>query len=501
MKTPAPLQTDAYKLSHKGFMPDGLQYIYANLTPRSSKYLPVLKEYYDNKVVSFSQQFFIKDFLMNEWNETFFHQPKEKIIKQLKRRFDTYLGKDNVSTKHFEELHDLGYLPISIKILPEGSRVNIGVPIVTIKNTHPNFGWLTNYLETVMSCELWKPMVNATITYEIRKMINKFALDTTGTTQGTEWSMHGFEFRGMGGRHCAAINGAAMLLNTCGTDTIPAIDLLENYYNADAEKELIAASVPASEHACASLGVAMEDELEFLRKVIKHYYPKGIVSYVSDTYDYWNVITNLAKQLKDDIINRVPNEYGLAKLVFRPDSGDPVKIICGDKDAHVGSSEYKGSVECLWDIFGGTISKNGYKILHERVNLIYGDSINQQRAFEIMQGLKDKGFASGNCNVVFGVGSFTMEYSTRDSLSLAVKATWSQVNDEQYNLFKEPKTDSGTKKSAKGLLRVDKIGNDYVLKDCCTPEEEAGGELKEAFRDGKLLFETSLSEIRGKLWS
>lgn len=535
---------DAYKLSHRGFMNPLTEIIYSNLTPRTLKYLPIPKELHTDKAAFFGLQVFIKDFLINDWNDLFFSQPKEKVIAKFKRRCDTFLGPGSVSMEHFEELHDLQYLPISIKALPEGSLVNEKVPFLTIQNTNPKFAWLTNYLETILSCEIWKPCYTATLTAGYKKLVNKFADETVGNKNHTLFQLHGFEFRGMSGRYDAAIAGAGLLLNSCGTDTMPAIDVLEDFYNANAENELIAASVPASEHAVSSLGTSLQGELEFFREAITKHYPTGIVSLVADTYDFFRVVTEYAQELKNDILNRKVNAIGLAKVVFRPDSGNPVKIVCGWKvkyendyvlksslddvfeiekhDAitfdngktvneivwtgseHVlgrelESPEIKGAVECLWDVFGGTESEKGYKVLNERTGLIYGDSCTFQVINNILQRLKEKGFASSN--ILFGVGSFSMQYCTRDSLGMAQKATWAQVDGKGYDLFKEPKTDgpAGFKKSAKGLLRVDLIDGEYVLKDQCTPEEEAGGELKEVFRDGKLLKDFTLSEVRANL--
>lgn len=489
---------DSYKLSHHKFTSSGTEYIYSNLTPRTCKYLPVLKEFYDNKAVFFGLQAFIKDVLIREWNENFFNHPKEEVIKKFKRRTDNYLGKDSVDMQMFEDLHDLGFLPIKIKALPEGARVDLKVPFLTIINTDPRFAWLTNFLETILSCEIWKPTTTATITYEIRKMINAFAMETVGNIEGTQFQMHGFEFRGMSGRHDAARSGAGLLLNSCGTDSIVAIDFLEEFYNADCEKEFIAASVPASEHSVSSLGSSLVGELEFFRKAITEYYPTGIVSLVADTYDFFRVVTEFAQDLKEDILARKVNEIGLAKVVFRPDSGDPVKIVCGDPDAKEGSPQYKGAIGCLWDIFGGTVSEQGYKILHPSVGLIYGDSMTAEIIYNILKTLKDKGFAS--TNIVFGVGSMSMNMLTRDCLGIAQKATWAQVDGIGYPLFKDPLTDDGMKKSAKGLLRVDKIGENYVLKDQCTKKEEEGGELEVVFENGKLLRDQSLTEIRNRLY-
>lgn len=473
------------------------EYIYSNLTARSAKYLPVPKDTYDEKVVVYWVQGFIKEYLIREWNETFFSQPRDKVIARFKRRCDTFLGPGALDMGHFEDLHALGYLPISIKALPEGARVNLRVPFYTIVNTHPDFAWLTNYLETIISCEMWKPITTATIAFELRKMVNRFAMETVGHTGGVEFTCHGFEFRGMSGRADAAKSGSGHLLSFWGTDTLPSVDILEDYYNADAEKELVGCSVPASEHSVSSLGTALTGELEFFRNAITKAYPTGVVSLVSDTYDFWKVITQDAAALKDDILARKPNALGLAKVVFRPDSGIPLHIICGDPNATPGSPEYKGAIECLWDIFGGTVTDKGFKLLHERVGLIYGDSCTPTTIRSILEALRLKGFASTNC--VFGVGSYTYNLLSRDCLGMAIKATWAQVDGKGYDIYKDPKTDNGLKKSARGLLRVDKVGNDYVLTDRCTREQEQGGELKEVFRDGKLLFETSLADIRARL--
>ena len=194
---------------------------------------------------------------------------------------------------------------------------------------------------------------------------------------------------------------------------------------------------------------------------------------------------------------RQPNELGLAKTVFRPDSGDPVKIICGDPEAPEGSPAFKGAVECLWDVFGGTQTEAGFKVLHERVGLIYGDSITLERAKHILEGLAAKGFASSN--LVLGVGSYTYQYITRDSFGFAMKATWGQVNGQGRDIFKDPITDSGLKKSAKGLLRVEKEGDDFVLYDQQTPEQEKQGAFETVFEDGKLLVDDTLDNIRARL--
>jgi nicotinamide phosphoribosyltransferase len=484
---------DFYKADHRRQYPEGTTKVYSNFTPRSSKLAKVGPDY-DGKVVFFGLQGWAKWFLQHTWNYNFFHRPKVEVVEQYRRRMDTSLGPGAISVEHIEALHDLGYLPIRIKALPEGSRVNMRVPVLTIENTMPEFFWLTNYLESVMSAELWKPCTSATTAYEYRKMLVKYAKATGSPVEFVDFQGHDFSFRGLSGLHDAHSSGAGHLLSFVGTDTVPAIDYLENYYHADANKEIVGTSVPATEHSVMCMGTK-DGEIDTFKRLITELYPTGIVSIVSDTWDFWQVMSEFTVELKEEILNRQPNALGLAKVVFRPDSGDPVKIICGDSDAPVGSPEHKGACQCLWDVFGGTETEQGYRVLNERVGLIYGDSITLERCEAILRGLKAKGFAT--CNVVFGIGSFTYQYNTRDNFGFAMKATYGEINGEGREIYKDPKTDSGIKKSARGLLRVEKEGNDFVLYDRQPTDD--GGCLELVFENGYLKRDEYLCDIRARM--
>lgn len=483
---------DFYKADHRRQYPVGTEYVYANFTPRSSRLAKMLPDF-DDKIVFFGLQGFIKHFLIETWNEGFFQQDKAKVIARYKRRMDNALGDGAVPVNHIEALYDLGYLPIRIKALEEGSRVNIKVPVLTIVNTLPEFFWLTNYLETVLSAELWKSCTTATIAFEYKRLLTAYAIKTGAPLDFVAVQGHDFSSRGMSGIYDATQNGVGHLTSFIGTDAVSAIDYAEEYYDADG---IVGISVPATEHSVMCMG-SEDNEIETFRRLITELYPSGVVSIVSDTWDFWRVITEFTVELKDEILARQPNALGLAKLVFRPDSGDPVKIICGDPEAEMGSPAYKGAVQCLWEIFGGTETDQGYKVLNERVGLIYGDSITLERALNIVQGLEAKGFASNN--LVFGIGSYTYNYLTRDTFGFAVKATWGQVNGVPRELFKDPITDSGIKKSAKGLLRVEKTEDGFVLFDQQTMEQEQQGELKTVFENGQLIRACRLNEIRERL--
>lgn len=487
MKLNPIIAIDGYKVDHRRQYPDGTQLIFSNLTARGTR------RTYTNKMVFFGLQYFVKDFLIDSWNRDFFLQPKEQVIAAFERRINNYLGPNNVGTEHIADLHDLGYLPIKIMALPEGSVYPLKVPCLVIYNTDERFFWLTNYLETILSANVWGMCTSATTAHQYKKILTQFAIETDGSTEFVNWQGHDFSFRGMFGVQAATMSGAAHLLSFTGTDTIPAIDFLEQYYNADSDKELVGGSVAATEHSVMCAG-GMENELETFRRLIEDVYPQGIVSIVSDSWDFWQVMTDFTVKLKNKILARD------GKVVFRPDTGCPVKVICGDPEAAPGSPEYKGAIECLWQVFGGSTTSKGYKILDPHVGLIYGDSITIERAEAICAGLKAKGFAS--TNVVFGIGSYTYQYVTRDTDGFAVKATFAKVADVDREIFKAPKTDDGTKRSAKGLVAVFKdTSGEYYLKDQASWQDVANCEFKTVFENGELLINQSLSEIRERLTS
>lgn len=481
---------DFYKADHRSQYPEGTQYVYSNLTPRSSRLAKIPNK--DNaKIVFFGLQYFLKDYLIDAWNEGFFNLPKEEVLKRYQRRMDNSLGKDVISTEHIGALHDLGYLPIRIKALPEGSLVPMKVPVLTVVNSMPEFFWLTNYIETILSAYLWHPITSATTAFEYKKLLMRYAYRTGSDLRSVLFQAHDFSFRGLSSWQTASVSGAAHLTSFYGTDTVCAIDLLEDYYWANSDKQIVGVSVPATEHSVMCMG-EKSGELETFRRLINETYPEGIVSIVSDTWDFWKVVTEYVKELKSEILERN------GKVVIRPDSGDPLKIICGDPNAQVGTPQYRGALECLWRVFGGTTTNTGHKLLNPHIGLIYGDSITLERANAILEVMREKGFASEN--VVFGVGSYTYQYVTRDTYGFAVKATNGIVNGDSREIFKDPKTDSGTKKSARGLLRVEmNFERGFILKDQQNVIGEAGGELREVFYNGKLLNETTLKEIRGRL--
>jgi nicotinamide phosphoribosyltransferase len=561
------IAVDAYKLNHKSMYPKGTTQIYSNMTPRSGKIIEKIIPYqvYDGKVVHFGLQGTIKN-LIKLFDEEFFNKPLEEVIagySSVVRPFTEGLA----DYTGLEELHRLGYLPIEIRGIPEGEVVPYKVPVFTVKNTHPDFAWLTNYLETYLSNEYWKPATVATIARYYRKIFKHFAEKTGAPSEFVSWQGHDFSCRGMSGMMDSAMSGAGHLTSFLGSDTVISTDYLRENYNADSE--LIAASVPASEHSVSSANILFnmkkfgvdrtEAEYLFFKDYVTKVVPNGIVSYVADTYDYWQLLTEIAPRAKDLILNRGTDSLGNSKVVFRPDSGDPLEMICGkgvitfrdfqelewhcnlltinersfescgpfifsdvvkiqDKYYKVSLAlnssmrsnsrvtvsykevdpppEVKGSIQCLWEIFGGTINEKGFKVLNSKVGLIYGDSITPQRAWDILEKLTEQGFET-SC-IVFGIGSYTYQYITRDTLGFAIKATYLECDGLNINLYKDPKTGDGFKKSAKGLLQVikDASTGEYVLKDQVQAAEERDSCLEVVCRDSLLVGETSLASIR-----
>ena len=474
------LLTDGYKVDHRRQYPDNTTLVYSNWTPRKSRIDGV------EEVVFFGLQYFLKKYIIHDFEEYFFKRPKAEVVGKYSRRINNYLGENQVGTKHIEDLHDLGYIPMVFKALPEGASVPIRVPMFTMYNTLPEFFWLTNYFETLLSAVVWLPCNSATIAKQYRLVLDKYAKETSSMPEFVDWQGHDFSMRGMGGIEAAVTSAAGHLLSFTGTDTIPAIEFFEEYYNANSDVELIGGSVAATEHSVMCMGTT-EGEFETFKRLICEIYPKGIVSIVSDTWDLWKVLTDYLPRLKQEIISRE------GKVVIRPDSGDPVDIICGNPNGK-NEQEKKGVIELLWDVFGGSTNAKGYKELIPQIGAIYGDSITVERGTNICERLKQKGFAS--TNVVLGIGSFTYQYNTRDTFGFAMKATYGEVNGEGRAIFKDPITDDGTKKSAKGLMKIELEKGKYKLIDQVSWEQEKQGELKEVFRDGKLLIDHSLIEIR-----
>lgn len=489
--TPPTVLTDFYKVSHRNMYPPKTETVYSTWIPRGSRMEGV------GRVVAFGLQAFVKRYLIDYFEETFFSRDVDEVCDEYDRLICATLGTPSDSN-HLRELHSLGYLPLRIKAVKEGTLVPLRVPMFTIENTVPEAFWVTNFLETLLSCECWLPSTSATVALEYRKVLQRALLKTTGSADGVGFLGHDFSMRGMSSVQSAEASGAAHLLSFTGTDTIPAITYLERYYNANVETELVGASIPASEHSvmCA---YGADSEFDAFRRLITEVYPEGFVSIVSDTWSLWDVTDKVLPALKADIMARD------GRLVVRPDSGDPVQIVAGKLRWDRGdnpNSEDKGVYETLWDIFGGTVNAQGFKVLDPHIGVIYGDAISLERCVAITDRLMAKGFAP--TNMVYGIGSWTYQLRTRDTFDFALKTTHVVIDGVERNVFKDPITDPGhMKKSLTGrVVVVAHDGEPSVIDGLSISEQESYASrdlLEDLFVDGRLMRDQTLADIRARI--
>ena len=406
-KTNPMLLIDFYKAVHAEMLPKGITKSVSYFTPRMSR----VSRW--DKVVMFGLQGFIKTYLIDYFEEEFFNKPFDVVIAEYKRIMDATLGENAYKIDKIEALHKLGYLPIKIVALPEGARVPMHCPMFGITNTHDDFAWLPQSLESLISAELWHPMLAATVGYTYREIVNKYYDLTCDESIPRARALGAFDFRGEECLQSAEKAGAGWCLSFLNTATVPTIPYLEENYFCDCTKEPVAFGSPSTEHSVMCSNYAVDgDEETLIKRLLTEIYPNTSFSCVLDSYDYWNVVENILPKLKEEILNHN------GCLLVRGDSGNCVEVVTQ-------------TVFKLWDIFGGTHNSKGYKVLDPHVKAIYGDSITVQRCEEIYKILTQNGFACSN--VVLGVGSFSFQCIeedgvlkpfTRDTFSSCIKATY-----------------------------------------------------------------------------
>lgn len=477
------LLCDFYKTVHAEMLPTGITKSMSYYTPRMSR----VNRW--KKVVMFGLQMFCKTWLIDYFNDEFFKQSREEVVKEYKRVLDNALGKSIYDSEKIEKLHDLGYLPIEIIALPEGVMVPMHVPMFGITNTDPDFAWLPQALESLISAEIWYPQITATVGKTYRDIVNKYYDLTCEDDIPRAKALGSFDFRGDMGVDAALKAAAGWCLSFLNTATVPAIPYLESMFNCDCSKEPVAFGSPSTEHFVMCSNYAVDgDEITFLKRLLNDIYPNTSFSCVLDSYDYWNVIDNILPEIHSDIMQHN------GCMLMRGDSGDCVDVVTR-------------TVFKLWDQFGGTINSKGYRVLDPHVKAIYGDSITVSRCAEIYEVLMKNGFACSN--VALGVGSFSMHCIeeneilkpfTRDTFSSCIKACYAEVNDKCYPVFKNPK-ECGFKKSQKGLCYVYRNEENKL----CYMDGFNSGDipndnlLQPVFKDGRILKEFTLNEIRERL--
>ena len=477
------LLCDFYKTVHSDMLNKEMTKSMSYYTPRMSR----VKRW--DKVVNFGLQMFIKTYLIDYFNKYFFQRPEEEVVGEFERVLNAALGKGVFSSKKIADLHRLGYLPIEIIALPEGVKVPLHVPMFGITNTHKDFAWLPQALESLISAEIWYPQITATVGATYREIVNHYYDLTCEDNVSRAKALGSFDFRGDDCLDSALKAAAGWCLSFENTATVPAIPYIEKMFGEDCEKSPFAFGAVSTEHFVMCSNYAADgDEVTFLRRLLTELYPNTSFSAVLDSYDYWNVIDNILPQIHDEIMAHN------GTMLMRGDSGDCVEVVTK-------------TVFKLWEQFGGTVNSKGYKVLDPHVKAIYGDSITVQRCEEIYQILMENGFACSN--VSLGVGSFSMHCIeeddqllpfTRDTFGCAIKACYAEIGGRELPVFKNPK-EGGFKKSQKGLCYVYRDDNGQLAyKDGFTASTlPEGNLLVPVFRDGKLLKDYTYQEIRNNL--
>lgn len=497
---------DFYKLSHILFY-TGISGTYATYTPRVSRRPGI------DKMVVFGLQAFIVD-LQESFQTQFFNLTKEDALSRF-IQFNEETGRvvDERFTTALGNLHDLGYLPIKIKALKEGTLIPHNLPMATVQSTHKDHFWVAQWVETWMSTETWRMCTSATTAYYYRKILNEYRVETSEIDWLGDWQCHDFSARGMAGLDDASMSGASHCLFFTGSDACSVVPFVKKFYPGD--NGLVLSSVAATEHSIQQSFMAIngeitttESDLLYTKNTLEKV-PTGIVSQVSDGYDYYRFLRETLPAVKDIIMARD------GKFVIRPDSSPktPYEILLGDPDAPEGSIERMGTIPYLAQLFGTTVNKKGYKVLDPHIGVLYGEAITLLLWKKILQGLKDLRFSSDNIVVGVGSASYTgygggieekdtyQPYGiSRDTHGLAIKETAVLIEEDGELVwkptYKDPATDTSGKKSHYGLVQILEEDGEFVVKQDVTPEEEASGLLETIFEDSKITRMQSFAEVR-----
>lgn len=453
--------TDSYKVGMHLSYPPKTEYVYSYVESRGGN---------ENEVVMFGLQYFIKEYLMKPITQNDLNRAK-KIIEA---------HGDVLNVEGWQYIIDKhnGYLPVSIKALPEGTVVGNRVVMAVVVNTDPECYWLTTWIETALLRAIWYPSAVATNSRAIKKIIAE-NLEKTGDPNGLLFKLHDFGARGAQTYEASCLGGTAHLINFRGSDTVSAAELAMDYYEADLSE--FSFSVPATEHSISS-AYGPEKEVEYITNHIDQCiaHDKKIFSIVADTYNIYNFVDILGTTLKNKVMQLA--DVG-ATLVVRPDSGDPTVV-----PVEV--------IERLMKHFGYTLNEKGYKVLPSYVRVIQGDGIEKDTIIKIYENM-EKLKLSGD-NITFGMGGKLLGAPQRDDLKFAMKASAVTIDDKEFAIAKNPITDSG-KQSKKGRFKVIIDGSDFItVQENDVNYLDHNDVMVEVFRDGYLLKEWTFAEIRDR---
>ena len=460
MRKILPLLSDSYKLPHWLLYPPGTGDLYS---------------YFESRGIASSAGF-------GEWACFFGLQPllMENLVGRVVDDYGIGVA-DKLSKQHFGRdifnkegwLHisheHRGLLPISIKVVPEGTVVNMHNVLMTVENTCPKCAWLVNFLETLL-VQVWYPTTVATMSREIKKMVMGYMNRTAGTTEGIDFKLHDFGFRGASTLETAGLGGCAHLVNFSGTDNLHGIRYAQEYYDA---QEMPGFSIPATEHSIMT--ARGRDGEDLVLDQLLNQFPTGLVAAVGDSYDMFNYIDTILADRREKILGRD------GTLVVRPDSGDPVCMVI----------DVLGK---LAQVFGTTENSKGFKVLPPQVRVLQGDGVTPIIIRQILEVMVLGRWSAEN--IAFGMGGALLQKWDRDTLKFAFKASEITIDGQPHPIFKDPVTDPG-KASKRGRMKLIRVAGEHGTVYKTVPlGKEGENVLVEVFRDGELLKKYSFDEVR-----
>ena len=446
------LITDSYKLGHWRMLPTGTEYVYSYFEARTgAKY---------KQTVFFGLQKLLKE--LESIRITM------EDVELGKAFTDAHIGPNVFNYdgwKYIVEKHN-GKLPLEIRAVAEGTAVPINNVLFTVVNTDPKCPWLVGHAETILT-HCWYPSTVATLSRTTKEFFIKVMTETCDTLEKLPFMLHDFGMRGVSSLESAEMGGLGHLVNFMGTDTIPAILAGWKYYNT---KEMLGFSVNATEHSIMT-ALGRKGEAQVIADLIEKF-PTGILSIVFDSYNIEVCVRELVGgKFKGAILNRD------GVLVVRPDSGDPVSTIMT-------------LLNIIEDKFGSYKNKKGYKLLNDKVRLIWGDGIDLAGIKDIVRAMIAEKWSVDN--ICFGMGGGLLQKVNRDTQRFAFKSSAQCRDGVWHDIFKDPIDKS--KRSKKGKLAL--IKENGIFKTVKQKGSEGKDLLVQVFHNGKVLKEYTFEEVR-----
>lgn len=448
------LVADSYKASHYRAYPDNTKRVYSYIESRGGRW---------DKALFVGPQMYVKSYLRTRVTKDHIDEAEDVLVPH-GLPFNRP-GWERILNKHG------GYMPVSIRAVPEGMVVPTKNILVSIENTDEELPWVTSYLETSLLRAVWYPTTVGTLSWHIKQRIrDALELSCDDPASVLPFRLHDFGGRGVSSGESAAIGGLAHLVNFMGTDTLEALVTARRFYG----EQMAGYSIPAGEHSTITTWGREGETAAYLRMIESFAKPGTLVAAPSDSYDLWNAVNNIwGDALKQRVIDSG------ATIVVRPDSGDPTTV-----PVQV--------IENLMEKFGFTVNKKGYRVLPNCVRVIQGDGMSEDSIAILIASLLKRKISLEN--IAFGMGGKLLQGVDRDTLRFAQKASAAKFDDAWVDVYKDPITDPGkaSKRGRMALIReegfatVPRAGNDW--RDI----------MMEIYRDGEEKVDWTLQQMRDR---